>query len=51
MVSHFFVPPRQASIYALPKKPTEIYWLRYDNNVHTFVKRSENPNSTIGREF
>ena len=27
----FFMPPQQASQYALPEKPTEIHWLHYNN--------------------
>ena len=33
MVSHFFVPPQQASQYTLPKKLTEIHCLHYDSNL------------------
>ena len=46
MASYLFTPPQDASQYTLPKKLTEIHWLRY-----SFIKYRENFNSAISREF
>ena len=45
-----FVPPQQASQYILPKKPTEMHWLHYDNNVPS-LNTMKILTSAIGREF